>query len=154
MSFRVTNISPVARTIDGLGQRIESGQTVDLNESNTFDEIVLSAYDELVTRINNDEIRINDGSQDLSKVASLQYVQDAQSKFESSSGGSGGAVDSVFGRTGAVVAQTGDYDADQIDETTGRKWFTQDERDDIDDLQQRMIARERGNGPLAGQVFS
>lgn len=153
MAFRVTNISPVARTIDGLGQRIESGATVDLNESNTFDDIVFSAYDELVTRINNDEIRINDGSQDLSKAASLQYVQDTQAKFESQSGGSG-AVDSVFGRTGAVTAQSGDYNADQVDETSGRKWFTQAERDDIDDLQTRMIARERGNGPLAGQVFS
>lgn len=30
-------------------------------------------------------------------------------------GGGGGAVSSVFGRTGAVVAQTGDYDSDQID---------------------------------------
>lgn len=29
--------------------------------------------------------------------------------------GGGGAVDSVFGRTGAVVAVSGDYDADQVD---------------------------------------
>lgn len=30
-------------------------------------------------------------------------------------GGGGGAVSSVFGRTGAVVAVTGDYDSDQVD---------------------------------------
>lgn len=30
-------------------------------------------------------------------------------------GGGGGAVSSVFGRTGAVVAATGDYDSDQVD---------------------------------------
>jgi hypothetical protein len=30
-------------------------------------------------------------------------------------GGGGGAVDSVFGRTGVVVAATGDYDGDQVD---------------------------------------
>lgn len=30
-------------------------------------------------------------------------------------GGGGGAVDSVFGRTGVVVAATGDYDSDQVD---------------------------------------
>ena len=30
------------------------------------------------------------------------------------SGGSSGAVDSIFGRIGAVIAQTGDYDAQKI----------------------------------------
>jgi len=30
-------------------------------------------------------------------------------------GGGGGAVSSVFGRTGAVTAQSGDYDSDQVD---------------------------------------
>ncbi len=35
------------------------------------------------------------------------------------SGGGGGAVASVFGRTGVVVAATGDYDGDQIDNVSG-----------------------------------
>ena len=44
----------------------------------------------------------------------------------------GGAVDSVFGRTGTVVAQSGDYDADQIDDaTTINKFATQAELDEI-----------------------
>lgn len=34
-------------------------------------------------------------------------------------GGGGGAVSSVFGRTGAVVAATGDYDSDQVDNVSG-----------------------------------
>ncbi|MEX0853646.1 MAG: DUF2793 domain-containing protein [Bauldia sp.] len=34
-------------------------------------------------------------------------------------GGGGGAVASVFGRTGAVVAATGDYDAGQVDNDSG-----------------------------------
>ncbi len=35
------------------------------------------------------------------------------------SGGGGGAVDSVFGRTGAVVAAASDYDASQVDNDSG-----------------------------------
>lgn len=34
-------------------------------------------------------------------------------------GGGGGAVDSVFGRTGVVVAATGDYNTDQITNVSG-----------------------------------
>jgi hypothetical protein len=34
-------------------------------------------------------------------------------------GGGGGAVDSVFGRLGVVVAATGDYDSDQVDNVSG-----------------------------------
>src|SRR3546814_4780375 len=37
-------------------------------------------------------------------------------------------VDSVFGRTGAVVAASGDYNAGQISETTGAKIMTSAER--------------------------
>ena len=38
--------------------------------------------------------------------------------FGTSSGGGGGAVDSVFGRTGNVIANSGDYTTDQITEAT------------------------------------
>lgn len=34
-------------------------------------------------------------------------------------GGGGGAVSSVFGRAGAVTAQSGDYDSDQVDNVSG-----------------------------------
>lgn len=40
---------------------------------------------------------------------------DAAAKAWKTGPGGGGAVDSVFGRTGIVVAATGDYDSDQID---------------------------------------
>jgi len=43
-------------------------------------------------------------------------------------GGGGGAVDSVFGRTGVVTAQAADYDADQISETASNKVMTAAER--------------------------
>ncbi len=42
--------------------------------------------------------------------------------------GTVGAVASVFGRTGAVVAVSGDYDADEIDETASNKIMTAAER--------------------------
>jgi hypothetical protein len=38
----------------------------------------------------------------------------AHRKWTVGPGGGGGAVDSVFGRTGNVLAETGDYDSDQI----------------------------------------
>lgn len=40
-------------------------------------------------------------------------------------------VSSVFGRTGAVVAETGDYDADQISETASNKIMTAAERTNL-----------------------
>lgn len=44
------------------------------------------------------------------------------------SGGGGGAVDSVFGRTGVVTAQNGDYNAGQITETGARVFVTPAEK--------------------------
>jgi len=82
VAFRVTNISGVPRAIDALGQRIEPAETVDLNESYTFDEIVASALDEINLRINNDEIRINDGSSDLSKTDSLAFVENVRQQTQ------------------------------------------------------------------------
>jgi hypothetical protein len=43
------------------------------------------------------------------------------------------AVNSVFGRTGAVVAESGDYDAAQIAETASRVFVTPDQRERIDE---------------------
>jgi hypothetical protein len=43
----------------------------------------------------------------------------AARKWKVGPGGGGGAVDSVFGRTGVVVAETGDYDSDQLDNVSG-----------------------------------
>jgi len=50
-------------------------------------------------------------SQVLTKLSDTDYDAD----WVDASGGGGGAVDSVFGRTGAVVAATSDYDASQVD---------------------------------------
>ena len=39
-------------------------------------------------------------------------------------GGGGGAVDSVFTRTGGVVAETGDYTTDQVTESVNKNYVT------------------------------
>lgn len=46
-------------------------------------------------------------------------VQDAIDEVAAGGGGGGGAVVSVFGRTGAVAAAGGDYDASQVDNDSG-----------------------------------
>jgi hypothetical protein len=46
-------------------------------------------------------------------------VQEAIDEVAAGGGGGGGAVASVFGRTGAVAASGGDYDAGQIDNDSG-----------------------------------
>lgn len=49
----------------------------------------------------------------------------------SSSGGGTGAVSSVFGRSGAVSAQSGDYNAEHISETSARVFVSPAEKADI-----------------------
>jgi len=68
---------------------------------------------------------------DLVDVADKSYtgkngyvpvVNEVTKKLElkpQSGGGGGGAVDSVFGRTGAVIAQSGDYNASQVGAPSG-----------------------------------
>lgn len=61
-------------------------------------------------------------------------VNEATGKMElkePTGGGGGGAVSSVFNRTGAVVAQNGDYTADQITETTGKVFVSPTEKANI-----------------------
>lgn len=53
-------------------------------------------------------------------------VSDIASRYASNN-----SVVSVHGRTGAVIAQSGDYTADQISETTSRMVMTADERDKL-----------------------
>jgi hypothetical protein len=43
-------------------------------------------------------------------------------------GGGGGAVDSVFGRTGDVVAENGDYSTSQVSESTDKNYVTDAEK--------------------------
>ena len=50
---------------------------------------------------------------------SATTVQDALDEVAAGGGGGGGAVASVFGRTGAVAAAAGDYDASQVDNDSG-----------------------------------
>jgi hypothetical protein len=67
------------------------------------------------------------GTPDASAVAydngtsglTASNVQDAIDEVAAGGGGGGGAVASVFGRTGAVAAASGDYDASQIDNDSG-----------------------------------
>jgi hypothetical protein len=77
-------------------------------------------------------ISVNDeGSEIVAEAVTLNFVGDAVSATDSGSGvvtvtvTSGAApVDSVFGRTGVVVAASGDYDADEITETASRIFYT------------------------------
>lgn len=47
------------------------------------------------------------------KILKVKASEDGL-EFATESGGGGGAVDSVFGRTGTVVAQSGDYEASEV----------------------------------------
>lgn len=60
-------------------------------------------------------------------------------------GGGGGAVSSVFGRIGAVSAQTGDYDSDQIDNVSGVSGAT------VSDALEYLLTNA-GISPPAGQI--
>ena len=59
-------------------------------------------------------------------TAAKEEIEDLQGRVATLEGG--GAVTSVYGRTGAVVAVSGDYDADEIDETASNKIMTAAER--------------------------
>ena len=60
------------------------------------------------------------------------FRADVASVVRTGGGNGGGAVNSVFGRQGNVTAQFGDYDADQIDDSsTTNKFATQAELDQI-----------------------
>ncbi len=65
-------------------------------------------------------------------------VKDIASRFVSD-----GNITSVYGRTGAVVAQTGDYSAEQITETATRVVMTADERSKLAAIQ---VGFEAGGG--------
>jgi len=77
-----------------------------------------------VVLVGTDKVLIQDGSDsDALKTVTAQDIADL--------GGGGGAVSSVFSRTGAVVAVSGDYDADEITETASNKILTATERTNI-----------------------
>jgi hypothetical protein len=65
----------------------------------------------------------------------------------SGGGGGGGAVASVFGRTGAVVAAAGDYDACQVDNDSGVSGATV--KDALDTLDSLASGKQAANGDLA-----
>ena len=58
--------------------------------------------------------------------------------------GGGGAVDSVFGRTGAVVAASGDYTADEVTETASNKIMTAAERTKLSGVEANATADQTG----------
>lgn len=65
------------------------------------------------------------GRQILLTTTNVAYIYygSTWNAFGSGGGGGGGAVDSVFGRSGAVVAATNDYNADQIDDSSTTNKF-------------------------------
>ena len=60
------------------------------------------------------------------------------------SAGAGGAVTTVFARTGAVVAVSGDYDADEITETATNKIFLATERTKLTGIETSATADQTG----------
>jgi hypothetical protein len=53
-------------------------------------------------------------------------------------GGGEGAVDSVFGRTGVVVSQPGDYTTSQVTESTDKNYVTDAQLVDIDTISSKL----------------
>ena len=63
--------------------------------------------------------------------------------------GSGGAIASVFGRTGAIAAQAGDYAADQIGDTATKVVMTAEERSKLASMESGATA-----AGAAGDAFA
>ncbi len=63
------------------------------------------------------------------KLVAVKTTEDGTEFVDAPSGG--GVVDKVFGRVGSVIAQTGDYTADNISETVARKIMTASEREKL-----------------------
>jgi hypothetical protein len=66
------------------------------------------------------------------------------------SGGGGGDVSSVFGRTGAVVAESGDYDSDQVDEGVSNLYMTTGERSKLAGIEDGADVTDATNVAAAG----
>jgi hypothetical protein len=79
-------------------------------------------------------------------------VDDSPVTWEGIGGGDAGEVDSVFGRTGAVVASAGDYDADQVDfDATGLgNTNATDLQEALEDFDAAITAATGSGGPPSG----
>jgi hypothetical protein len=69
------------------------------------------------------------------KLVAVKATEDGTEFIDAPLGGD--LVDSVFGRIGSVVAQAGDYTADDITETDSRKIMTAHERDKLAGMEAR-----------------
>lgn len=101
----------------------------------------------LTERVSGDFVEFPDGNSyayndpELTNVfASAEAFADQVGtwKNEAQAGGGAGAVDSVFGRTGAVVAQSGDYGSDKITNQSGVSGATVS--DALDNIEQGIPA--------------
>jgi hypothetical protein len=87
--------------------------------------LVVDCYDNSATpqRVEPDKIQINPASYNVtvnfSNAQTGYCVVNGAGTASVGGGGGGGAVSSIFGRTGAVTAQTGDYNFGQISGTVG-----------------------------------
>jgi hypothetical protein len=74
--------------------------------------------------------------------------------YTAATSGGSGAVDSVFGRTGVVVAQTSDYDAIQVDyDNSGSGLTATDVNAAIDEVYSVALGNTSGNGSTVSSVF-
>ena len=83
---------------------------------------------------------------------SADTVQDAID--EVAAGGGGGAVASVFGRTGAVAAAASDYDADQIDFTPAGGVAATDVQAAIEELDGEKLVKRPFQATLADDAVT
>lgn len=79
----------------------------------------------------------------LSGDKTLLLYYDGTNWADVGTGGGSGAVSSVFGRTGAVVATASDYDASQIDNTAAGNIVATDVQAAINELDTEKVATSR-----------
>ncbi len=147
MTTIAKNVSGSEKRFLGVVLANGSQQTI----SDNYSPYEIATDDPLQTYIASGDIVINDGTSDLSIAEAQGLLSGGNpsivSQAEAEAGTqtiarywtaqrvkqaidalAGGAVSSVFGRVGAVIAQAGDYTADQITETVTRIFFTPTEK--------------------------
>lgn len=80
-------------------------------------------------------IEIPDTPVELTTAIPVREVIKYYKGEDGTGGGGGGAVDSVFGRTGAVTAQSGDYNADKITETASRVFLSPNQKSKLEGIE-------------------
>ena len=118
-------------------------QRTQIRPSDTYDD-TLAAGATLESGSTNLEGDLNALRSQLQRIiGQANWYDDPSNSLEDVGGGGGGAVDSVFGRTGVVAAAASDYDADQVDYDNATSGLTAaDVQAAIDEIEARLAAAE------------